>query len=623
MTEDSRPFPKGGSDRGETATQRKTAPVRPVIGRRTVLAGAVALAAPLLAMSVHGRNGRRANAALAQSAGRAIQPAATPIISPAAVEATPRAAGALQIMREPWPSAEGEPRRGGTLRLVRTPADRTDFSPARLRQDFQVPVSYLDPLVRPDEATLEPRPWLAERWVWSDDGRVVTFTVREGVRWHDGEPLTADDVRFSFLVYRDDIDSAARNLFVLVDDVEAVDDRTVRVTLTEPDGGFVLNAATQLIFQRDQYVDHWESRPAGERTLTGFDWREGTPLGTGPWRIANWDGDGVEFERNDDYWAGPPYFERMTLTWEERGAERIDAWRAGEVDLLWPLRPTGVDDVADRPGRLYVADAASVMFAAFNFDNPARLVPDLFDDPSVRRALSLAIDRGRYAREVFGGFVRPEFAGTVAQPWANDPGVRNPPRDLAAARRLLEEAGWEDRDGDGLRENIAGASLAMTAIVRNDDRPELFEVLQRVKGDLEDVGVALRVLAMAPARFQERWLVTRDFDLIAYAYDLYPGFTDFDLYGSAWDIRVNPQGWNPGGYRNEEVDEAIEAALGEVDLAEQREALVRLQRATNDDLFALWFGFAQELILASPDLRGFRPNTFWQTADTRQLWRAE
>ena len=147
-------------------------------------------------------------------------------------------------------------------------------------------------------------------------------------------------------------------------------------------------------------------------------------------------------------------------------------------------------------------------------------------------------------------------------------------------------------------------------------------MLESLKRDLAQAGVALKVRIPAPDEFQDRWLVTRDFDLIAYAYDLYPGFTDFDLYGSGWDIRVNPQGWNPGGYRNEEVDAAIEEALQATDLATQREALYRSQRAANEDLFGLWFGFPQDLILVAADVLGFQPNKSWQTADTRKLWRA-
>jgi len=517
---------------------------------------------------------------------------------------------------------DGAPIPGGTLRLLRPGRgeDTLDFSPASQRQDFQVVASYLDPLLRPDPATLAPQPWLAERWAWSDGDTVVTYTLRGDVRWHDGTPLTAADVAFSFEVYRDDIASGVPNLFALMAEATALDDRTLRVTLTDPDGGWLPNASTQPVFQRAQYAAHWTAAPVGQRTLDGFDWVRSAPIGTGPWVVGKRSAGGVEFARHDGYWAGPPHAERLTVGWEASNARRITAWREGEVDLLWPLETGDLDLVNEQPGRLYAADAASVMFAAFNFDNPARATPDLFGDVRVRRALSLAIDRPRIGEEVFRGFVRPEAVGTIAQPWLHDADRRAPARDVEAARDLLAAAGWEDRDGDGVADSAAGSRLSLTVIFRTDIRPELRPALERVADDLAEAGVELTVDSLGPDSFRERWTTGRDYDLIAFAYDLYPGFTDFDLYGSGWDIRVNPQGWNPGGYRNDEVDAAVAEALTAVDPAALRAALGRLQRAADDDLFALWLGFPHALILAGSAVRGFRPNAAWQTWDTREVW---
>jgi peptide/nickel transport system substrate-binding protein len=528
----------------------------------------------------------------------------------------------LIVEREQRPTYGEPPTRGGTLRLLRPPSSRDDLNPASFRQDYQVPVSYLDPLLRPGEVTLEPGPWLAERWVWSESGRVLTYTLRQGVTFHDGAPLSAVDVAFSFYVYRDDVDSAVRNLFASMVAAEALDDRTVRVTLAQPDGGWLFGASTQFVFQRRQYAPYWESRPVGERTLTGFDWAGSPPLGTGPWRLSEWDDAGVTFDRNGDYWAGAPAFDRLTIGWEADAAERLAAWREGEADVVWPVTPDDVERLAAVDGRLYVADAASVMFAAFNFANPARPDPGIFADVRVRRALSLAIDRDRYAEEVFGGFIRQRAAGTFAQPWANDPELTTPRQDRDLARDLLFEAGWSDLDGDGTLDDALGQPFVISVLLRDDARPELEEVLRSVRRDLREVGVQLAIESLDGDAFEERWLVTHDFDLIAFAYDLYPGFTDFDLYGSAWDVRENPQGFNPGGYRNPVVDAAIDAALVAVDVGRQRELLVELQREADDDLFALWFGFPRQLVLVRPDVLGFQPNKLWQTADTRKLWRA-
>ncbi len=513
--------------------------------------------------------------------------------------------------------------RGDILRLIRpgSISEAGDYSPSALRQDQQVAVSYLDPLLRTDPLTMEPRPWLAERWSWSPDNTVVTFGLRRGVTWHDGTVFTADDVAFSLTVLRDDIESGARNFFAMMAAVEVIDDWTLRVMLDTPDGGWLLNASTQLIFQRAQYEKYWKGQPVGERTLSGFDWGARRPVGTGPWIIGEPAAGKIRFQRNDAYWAEPPYFEELEIVGSQRSSSRIREWSRGKADLLWPLAPGDLDKVRDHDGRLYVADAASVMFAAFNFANADRDGGTVFDDVRVRRALSLGIDRHRYAESVFEGFIHEDATGTIAQPWAHDDSLRTPAADLGAARALLRQADWVDRDKDGVVEDRDGVPLVLSVIARDGSRPELAATLKNVGGQLKKVGVTLDIALLPADEFRQRWTVTRDYDLIAYAFDLYPGFTDFDLYGSGWDIRTNPQGWNPGGYRNADVDDAIDAALGAVDLPAQRAALLRLQRAANDDLFALWLGFPQTLVLTQPDLRGFAPNTSWQTWDTRLLWR--
>jgi peptide/nickel transport system substrate-binding protein len=518
------------------------------------------------------------------------------------------------------PLYAGTPVDGGALRLILPAGPNSNFNPAAFRQDFQVSASYLDPLVWIDEVTMEPKPWLAESWEWSEDDTFITYKLREGVRWHDKEKLHAKDVVFSFFVYRDDIDSAVRNLFTNMANAEIVDELTVKVTLSQPDGNWLLNASSLFIMQRELLIEWWNGRPEGERTLNGFNWERNDPVGTGPWVVGKRADTEIEFERYDDYWAGPAHFESLTLTVVDDPAARIAAWTAGEVDIL-PIRQSELPSVMNATGTLYVADTPKVMFAAFNFNNASRPNPELFNDINLRRALSLAIDRQRYGQESFAGFVYPDRAGTIAQPWAYDVQSVNPPRDVAGARKLLADNGYLDTDGDGILESHGGDPLNLSLIVRNNEGPEFLALLDGLVADLAEVGIGLSIRPLNSLQFETEWVTNHAFDLIAYAYTVYPGFTDFDLYGSAWDIRINPQGWNPGGYANGDVDQTIRRILATTDLDEQRDALADLQETVNDDLFGLWFGFPRDLILARPDIQGYQPNKMWQTWDTRKLWR--
>jgi ABC-type transport system substrate-binding protein len=375
------------------------------------------------------------------------------------------------------------------------------------------------------------------------------------------------------------------------------------------------------IMSKDQYGEFWQGMPAPGRTLSGFDWSHTLPVGTGPWRITEWGADEISFTRFDRYWGSEPWLDQLQVTAIDGPRARLETWQDGDAQLLWPVRLREVQQLDDATGTLHPVPAASVMFAAFNFANPNQPAGSLWTDLRVRLAASQAINRERYAEEVFGGFTRWDAAGAIAQPWAHDDDLTTPAFSPEAASALLTEAGWVDYDGDGVREDVNGWQLRPVAIVREDSRPELAAVMARVARDLAAVGIALSVEVLPPDVFDDRWITRRDYDLIAYAYDQLPGFTDFDLYGSAWDIRNNPAGWNPGGYTNADADAAIDEFLGAISVERQATALRRLQRIVNEDLFALWLGFPQDLVLVAAGIEGFTPDMAWQTARTWDLWR--
>ena len=283
----------------------------------------------------------------------------------------------------------------------------------------------------------------------------------------------------------------------------------------------------------------------------------------------------------------------------------VERWRSNEIDLLWPVAVGDLEGVADAPANLYVANGAQVMFAAFNFDNQARALPSLLADIRIRQALTHAIDRDRYADGAFQGFTRAYAAGTVAQPWAFDPSQTSPKQDLALAKELFAEVGLSDLNNDGSLEDFNGAPLVFSVIVRDDADPQLIQVLEGMSQDFLALGTQLSVRILPPAEFFTSWTETRDYDFIAYSYPLYPGFTDYDLYGSNYDIRINPQGWNPGGYENPDADAAIKRILIATDPERQKGLLTDLQTVVNDDLFGLWFGFPDDLVLARQEIVGF------------------
>lgn len=513
-----------------------------------------------------------------------------------------------------------EPRQGGTLRLPVSRVGVSTYPPTLQQQDPLIAQSYLDPLVRIDSVEMTPAPGLASEWSWSINGLELQLTLRDDVYWHDGTRFTAEDARFTHIAYRDDYRSLVAGQSALATNIEAVDDFTLKIEFAEPDGAWLFNVASLPVFQAAQYTDVWTANPEGERSLEEFDATASTPVGTGPWIIEELGDSGVTLVRNQDYFDTSAHADRLDLIAVEDEDQAIELWRAGELDCVPDVASRYIAGLEDETGLVVVADLPRTVFAAFNFDNPNRIDPAMLADVTVREALSLAIDRKRYATEQWGGFLAHSRGGIVPQQWATSQRLSNPSKSVLRAGLNLRNAGWSDYTGDGILESPVGDSLVLTALVLDTVTSEVIDMLGAVDEDLQQIGGALSIQVVSREDFVTIWTEQRTWDLIVYDLRLGPAFAEFDLMGSAWDIRSNPAGWNPGGYSNADVDAAIAEYFDVVSVSEMASALSDLEAALNEDPFALWFGFPKQLLLLRPEVRGVRADALWPTVDTRSLW---
>ncbi|HUQ16771.1 MAG TPA: ABC transporter substrate-binding protein, partial [Candidatus Saccharimonadales bacterium] len=295
-------------------------------------------------------------------------------------------------------------------------------------------------------------PWLAERWTTSDDGRSHTFTIRDGVRFHDGHALTADDVAFTFGYF-------ARFPFkwtptTVVERAEAVDPRTVRITLAAPHAPFLEDiAGTVPILPRHI----WEA-VTDPLAFRG----DGATVGSGPFALASYaDGRGEYLYRAQDrHFAGRPAVSEVAYVLVP-DAQRTIALQTHAADVYLATEYELVTAFANGdPYRVFTTPGLSVMRLILNVDRAP------LHDVRVRQAIAHALDRADLASRVThapdvivgsAGLIPPDAA------WAS-PTVRQYPFDPARARALLDSAGLLDRDGDGLRELTDGAPLVLDLI---------------------------------------------------------------------------------------------------------------------------------------------------------------
>ena len=309
-----------------------------------------------------------------------------------------------------------------------------------------------------------------------DGGMDVTWKLRPGVTWHDGTPHTSADVKFTV----EAINSPAYNPestdgFDRITSVDTPDPLTAVLHYKE------VYAPYQLQFVRGTLPKHVLD---GRDIDTATDYNR-APLGTGPYRVAEWrSGESIRLEAVPTYWQGrPARIQTLVFRFIANTNTRINQLKTGEVDMVVMFPWDKHREVAAIPGvRVHRIDGNGYEHVTLN----QRAFP-AFADLGVRQALNHAVDRDLIAQSILEGLA-PVTAGPV-QPvsWAHNPDVRRYAFEPARARALLDEAGWKDGDGDGVREK-GGQRFAFTLITQAGFavRENVAQVLQR---QFRDVGV--------------------------------------------------------------------------------------------------------------------------------------
>lgn len=359
------------------------------------------------------------------------------------------AAGALRYLSpllRPTPVlAQGRP--GGELKAAWGVREFSNFDPAYVNQvvQFQVTSNVLSGLTHID-AGLIPRPDLAESWEVSSDGLVWTFRLRRGVRWHNGDRFTADDVIFTFNRTRDPATGhLARSILNPVARLEKLDDFTVRFHLSEPRASFLMKITERASGRVLTIVNRRALQELG---------REYTrrPVGTGPFRIVEHRlGERVVLEKFPDYFiSGRPLLDRVTIFNIEEPATQASALESGQVDFIDGVPEELFNRIkANRDIVISTADDPGFQALFFNQrkDRRERIGKDRLptDDPRVRLAVAKAIDRDELIQKALLGQGAPGYGPIpkAQKQYFRDLGATSPQRfDVEEARRLMREAGF-------------------------------------------------------------------------------------------------------------------------------------------------------------------------------------
>ncbi len=383
--------------------------------------------------------------------------------------------------------------------VVAIPRDGGPINPYSGSGDFLLGFVY-DRLFEPSPFVEEAWPGLATGARQMDDTTWVV-DLRTGVRWHDGTPFSADDVAFTYHYYRD----GPPNRFghhvsdvPTIDRVVVLDSVTVRFECGYPCPTLErITMADLPIIPRHV----WEG-VTSPRTMTRL------PVGTGPYVLEEYRPDQLyRFRANHDYAQGTPAFEELLMPILSDASSAFVALRTGQVDAVArPVPPELVESFSNDPDLdVMTSPALSIVELRPNYRRPP------FEDPVLRRALSLAVDRAGLAERVLLGRGRPGDRGYPHpdSPWT-DP-ASSTPSDPAEARRLLDGSGVVDRDGDGVREMPDGTHLDLEVLVDAGEATRV-RAAELVSRQLGDVGIRARVVPLESGALSQR-SATREYDM--------------------------------------------------------------------------------------------------------------
>ena len=354
-------------------------------------------------------------------------------------------------------------------------------------------------------------PLLAKSWT-RRDSLTLAFELDPRARWHDGAPVTARDVLFTM--------RRARNPAI----APRLADVTRRIAAVEAEGDNVVVFRFREVYAEQLYDATFHTAIVPAHLLerlppTAEAWARFVdhPIGTGPYRwVRRHEGEFIELAANQDFFLGPPAIERVIVRVAVDPSARLNLLLSGEADATENIPPplTNIARVeATRDLKVVPVPSSTLGYLVFNQRAPGdstRPHP-ILSDRDVRRALVLALDRQLLVRSLLGRFGAVPYGPTSSQLWISH-GMPSPARqDQSAARQLLAERGWVDRDQDGVREDRTGRPLVLRLHVVNSSEQRVRMALM-IQEQLRQVGVRLEVLRLEPAVWLER-RSAHDFDI--------------------------------------------------------------------------------------------------------------
>lgn len=431
---------------------------------------------------------------------------------------------------------------------------------------------------------------LAEKWTVSPDGKLITFYLKKGVKWHDGAEFTSADVKFTYDCFMDpSVKTAYRGLFELVSAVETPDKYTVKVRYKKPYA---------------PALESWGASIIPAHLLKGKDINTAefnrNPVGTGPYRFKKWvTAQSVELYANKEYFEGEPYITNYIYRIIPDQSVQFMEMMAGSLDFMLLTSDLFMTKAASgkfqKNFNKYEIKQFQYIYFGFNFKNP------LFADVKVRKAVSCAINKDDIISGVKRGLAEKLTGPFMPGHWAYSGKAVSYDFDMEKAAALLAEAGWV-KGSDGILEK-GGKKFEFT-IMTNQGNKEREQIAAIIQQQLQLLGIKAEVRILAWNIFITEFIDKKKFDAIVMGWSL---SRDPDAY-EIWHSSKTKEGeFNFISYSNPEVDGLLEEGRTTFDIKKRTAAYNRIHEIIADEAPYVFLYMPYELPAIHKRFHGIKP----------------
>lgn len=429
-----------------------------------------------------------------------------------------------------------------------------------------------------DNDTLAAAPRLVKTWTANEDSTEWTMEIESDAVWHDGQPVTAEDVAFSFSLVADNAMPFYKDYLPFSPTFEVIDDTHVLWTAEEPT--FAPNVPAYIPIVPEHIWGKFVTDDPVETKKAVKVFANDEPIGSGPFMMAEYKkGQFMRLEVNPDYWGGQPAsIDEVVFTVFGNQETMTQAIKAGEIDYAWGLKPglfnalEGEPNIGTRAG-----DGGCWGNIAWNFggQGPKATADPTINDTAFRQAVAMSIDRQEIVSKVYQDTASVGYS--ILMPGSNGSWVTDIPEELqfnydpAAANTMLDEAGYTDTDGDGTRNGTDGENLNLELLVISDVTGSV-DTGKLLQGYLSDVQIDSFLTTVDTNKAYDLWY-TGEWD--AYVWDWCPDpDPDFMLSVFTTDQCL---GWSDGCYSNPEFDRLYELQQTQLDRADRKATIDEMQ----------------------------------------------